>query len=294
LPAQAGLSKKGRDTPTTPSLRATPPQAPLKRGFNTYRHVFQQEGMISVIFVIMFVYMNSSTALRTSFLRRLVYIFLFSAAFAFVESSVVVYLRDLYYPQGFHFPIKIIVDRNLVIEVIREFATIVMMISVAALAPLYSSPQRVESSTEGGRLLPVKKFWERFGYFLIIFGVWDIFFYVWLKASLGWPESLFTWDILFLIPVPWIAPVLAPVIISMVMILIGIDITRLFDKGYNVKPRLIHWLMVIAGSAIILYSFMSDMDAGFNGKYPKPYNWILFTIGILFYIAAQLHLRKKQ
>jgi hypothetical protein len=206
--------------------------------------------------------------------KNLVYVFLFSAAFAFVEASVVVYLRDLYYPQGFRFPIKIIVDRNLIIEVIREFATIVMMISVAVVVS--------------------KKFWERFGYFLIIFGVWDIFFYVWLKTSLGWPESLFTWDILFLIPVPWIAPVLAPVIISMVMILIGIDITQLFDKGYNIKPRLIHWLMVIAGTALILYSFTSDTDAGFNGKYPKAYNWVIFIIGILFYISAHLHLRKSK
>ncbi len=230
--------------------------------------------------------MNPSTELGTGFLRKLVYIFLFSAAFAFVEASVVVYLRDLYYPQGFHFPIHIIPDRNLSIELIREFSTLVMMISVAAIAPLYSPPK-------GGRLFSDGKFWECFGYFLIIFGVWDIFFYVWLKASLGWPESLFTWDILFLIPVPWIGPVLAPVVISAVMILVGVDITRLYYKGYEIKPRFIHWLMVIAGSAIILYTFMSDTDAGFNGKYPKPYNWILFTIGILFYIAAQILLRNK-
>ena len=205
--------------------------------------------------------------------RRLLYIILFAASFAFVEAAVVVYLRDIYYPQGFHFPIKHLVDRNLIVELFRELATVIMMISVAALIG--------------------KKFWERFGYFLIIFGVWDILFYVFLKITLGWPESLFTWDILFLIPAPWIGPVLAPVIVSAVMIFIGVDITRMFNRGINIKPKLIHWIIVLTGSALILYTFTSDTDAGFREKFPQPYNWILFSVGILFYLAAQMLLRKK-
>ncbi len=42
--------------------------------------------------------------------------------------------------------------------------------------------------------------------FAIAFGVWDIVFYVCLQLLLGWPASLLTWDILFLIPVPWGRP----------------------------------------------------------------------------------------
>ena len=138
--------------------------------------------------------------MERKFYIKVILIFLFTAAFAFVEAAVVVYLRDIYYPGGFSFPLKRHYDLNLYIEVIREFATLVIMFSLSTLL---------------GR-----KFWEGFGYFLIIFGVWDIFFYIWLKAAISWPESFFTYDVLFLIPVPWIAPVLAPVLISLVMIAI--------------------------------------------------------------------------
>lgn len=223
------------------------------------------------------------------------YVFFFAAAFAFVEAAVVVYLRDLYYPGGFHFPIKYLIDRNLIVELFRELATVVMMVSVAVIASSKSNNRL--SSMSDNPLTPFSKgerknrFWEGFGYFLIIFGVWDIFFYIWLKAAIGWPESLFTWDILFLLPVPWIGPVLAPVIVSALMIFIGFNITRWFAFGYNVKPKLIHWALVLAGTAFVFYTFMSDSDAGFHENYPKPYNWILFVIGIGFYIVAFLSLR---
>jgi hypothetical protein len=210
--------------------------------------------------------------MNKKFIHKLIFIFLFSVAFAFVESSVVIYLRAIYYPQGFHFPIKRHYDLLMVIEVIREFSTLVIMISLSVLLS--------------------KKFWEGFGYFLIIFGLWDILFYLWLKVAINWPESFFTPDILFLIPIPWIAPVLAPVIVSLVMILIGYDIVKLFEKGYDVRPGLFHWAMVLAGSTFILYSFVSDIDAGFHEKYPLPYNWILFFIGIASFVLAHIHLHK--
>ncbi|MFI5144249.1 MAG: hypothetical protein ACHQJ4_01515 [Ignavibacteria bacterium] len=205
--------------------------------------------------------------------KNLLYVFLFAAAFAWVESSVVVYLRTIYYPAGFRFPIKTHYDYMLVIELIRELATLVMMVSLSVLLS--------------------KKFWEGFGYFLVIFGLWDILFYIWLKVMINWPESLFTFDILFLIPVPWIAPVLAPVIVSLVMIYIGIDIIRFFQRGLYVKPGIIHWAIVLAGTAFILYSFMCDIDAGFHEKYPQPYNWILFLTGIMLFLFAHFHLRKS-
>ena len=47
---------------------------------------------------------------------------------------------------------------------------------------------------------------QRFGYFLLSFGIWDVFYYVFLKVLIGWPESLLTWDVLFLIPLTWVGP----------------------------------------------------------------------------------------
>ncbi len=63
---------------------------------------------------------------------------------------------------------------------------------------------------------------QRFTYFIISFAVWDIFYYVFLKLFLNWPESLLTWNILFLIPVTWVGPVIAPVILSALMIVLGL------------------------------------------------------------------------
>ena len=206
-------------------------------------------------------------------LKKILLVFIFGIAFAYIEAAVVAYLRTIYYPTGFHFPLVMRYDRNLTIEFFREFATLIILFSSSALLS--------------------RKFWEGFGYFVIIFGVWDIFYYVWLKVTIGWPASVFDPDILFLIPIPWIGPVLSAVLISLTMIIIGIDITRLFNKGYNVKPKFIHWVLVLAGSALILYSYMSDWGAAFFQKYPKPYNWFMLAGGIILFSIAYLHLRKS-
>src|SRR5262249_11432284 len=120
----------------------------------------------------------------TSVRRRLVWLVLYAVAMAYVEAAVVVYLRGIYYPQGFSFPIVIIPDSMAAIEVGREAATLIMLAGVSALA----GADR----------------WERFLFFSVAFGCWDIGYYLWLRLFIGWPLSLLTWDILFLIPVPWI------------------------------------------------------------------------------------------
>jgi hypothetical protein len=205
--------------------------------------------------------------------KKILIVFLFGIAFAYIEAAVVAYLRTIYYPGGFHFPLVMHYDRNLTIEFFREFATLAILVSSSWLLS--------------------RKFWEGFGYFLIIFGVWDIFYYVWLKVIINWPASVFDPDILFLIPVPWIGPVLSAILISLAMIVIGIDILKLFEKGCDVKPQLLHWAAVIIGSTLILYSFMSDFGAAFHQQYPQPYKWYLLTAGIILYITAHINLHKK-
>src|SRR3981189_1372652 len=115
----------------------------------------------------------------------------FSIAMATLESAVVVYLRALYYPDGFTVALKLIDQRILLIEIAREGATLLMLVGIGLLA---------------GR-----NFKDQFAYFLLSFAVWDIFYYLWLKVFIGWPSSLLEWDILFLIPFTWLGPVLAPV-----------------------------------------------------------------------------------
>ncbi len=211
--------------------------------------------------------------MNKSLTKKILIVFLFGIAFAYIEAAVVAYLRTIYYPNGFHFPLIMHYDRNLTIEFFREFATLVILVSSSWLLS--------------------RKFWEGFGYFIIIFGVWDIFYYVWLKVIIDWPAAIADPDILFLIPVPWIGPVYSAVLISLAMIIIGIDILKLFEKGYDVKPKLLHWLLVLAGSAVILYSFMNDADAGFHQKLPKPYEWYLLAAGLVMYAIAHVNLRRS-
>jgi len=206
----------------------------------------------------------------------------------FLEAIVVVYLRMIYYPEGFDFPLALIPPEVLSIEWVREIATLVMLGGVGIIA--------------GRNNL------QRLFYALFAFGVWDIFYYVALKIFLAWPASLFTWDLLFLIPVPWLGPVLAPVICSVTMIIMAVVIIGKQERGYTVRPSLADWVLIYGGAAVILYTFLIDysvliinsgiLSAGstpadaetffsmINQYIPDRYKWLLFIAGELLIIAG--------
>lgn len=193
---------------------------------------------------------------------------LFAIAFAFVEASVVVYLRLLYYPDGFAFPLKPGLMDTIGVELLREAATIIMLVAVGAVAG--------------------KNRWQRFAYFLIAFGVWDIFYYLWLKAVLDWPASILEWDILFLIPWPWIGPVIAPVLVSVAMIAGGALILHRDGENGLFRPRRSAIILSLFGSGIILASFLVDLDAAIRFQPPQPYHYEMLVIGMGCYLAAFL------
>jgi len=130
---------------------------------------------------------------------------------AYVESSVVVYLRELYYPEGFLVEgaeaISALSPRLLRLEVGRELATLSMLAAVSLLAAR-------------------KGWWERFAFFMWSFAAWDIFYYVWLYIVLRWPADLMALDVLFLVPRPWVAPVVLPVTVSGIMMASAAAILR--------------------------------------------------------------------
>jgi len=197
---------------------------------------------------------------------RLGWVGLFAAAFAFVESSVVVYLRAIYYPGDFAFPLKPIDPGHGEIEVWRELATIVILGAVGVLAG--------------------KKTWERFGFFLVAFGVWDILFYAWLKVTLGWPTTLTDWDVLFLLPLPWIGPVIAPLLIATLMVVCGAIIVIRHERGIRFQPGKFSWLAGISATILLLFSFMSDLPAALHQHPPAPYSYWLLGAGLLLYAAG--------
>jgi hypothetical protein len=190
----------------------------------------------------------------------------YAIAMAYVESAIVVYLRRLYYPKGFDFPLVIIDVPTLLIEVGRETATIIMLATVGAAA----------GRTKVGKL----------AYFLYLFGVWDIFYYVWLKVFLDWPASLFTWDVLFLIPVPWVGPVLAPVTVAFTMIGMALMLLHLEQRGAVLPAGKTVWLAQIVASLIVIVSFTMDVVPRLpdNGVLlaqwtPASYRWWMLLVG---------------
>jgi len=203
---------------------------------------------------------------------------MWAVAFAFVESAVVEYLRAIYYPLskgGFQFPILTVEQlesfgsehwNRLLIELGRELATLVMLATVGVTA---ATNRR-----------------EGWAYFMIAFGVWDLAFYFWLKVLLDWPAGFMTWDLLFLLPVPWVSPVLAPVIVSIVMISSGLIVLWCEARGRTLAAGWKEWAVIIAGGIVVIVSFCWDYQNIMQGGLPNPFNWPLFILGLAMSTAA--------
>jgi hypothetical protein len=170
------------------------------------------------------------------------HIFLFTGIFALamglLETIVVVYLRQIYYPAGFEFPLVEFSPFMMKVELLREAATIIMLVTVGILAG--------------------KNFNRSFAFFIYTFALWDISYYIGLKLLLNWPASLLTWDILFLIPVVWVGPVLAPVLCSLAMITLAVIIVLLENKKVKPVVSRLEWFLFITGSLVVLWSFLRD------------------------------------
>ncbi|MCU0784046.1 MAG: hypothetical protein MUF81_08365 [Verrucomicrobia bacterium] len=215
-------------------------------------------------------------------LTRWMIVIIFAVAMAWVEAAVVYYLRthvDRIEPYQSN-PLPLIGGLGPV-ELAREFATLVMLFTVGVLA---------------GR-----DWRSRLGYSAIAFGVWDIFYYLFLKVICDWPNSLLDWDILFLIPLPWWGPVLAPISIALLMILWG-TLASQFERVP--APPLSNWRVWVLNSmgiALALYVFMADTirvaDQGVDAirkVLPEQFNWPLFCVALALLAAPAVKLAAEQ
>jgi hypothetical protein len=213
--------------------------------------------------------MNGQLSERT----RWVIVIAFAIAMAWVESASVYYIRalvDRIEPyQSNPLPINGALGY---VELWREASTLVMLATLGVLA---------------GRT------WHhRAGYAALAFGTWDIFYYVFLRVMTGWPRTLLDWDILFLLPLPWWGPVLAPVSIALVMILWGTLVTQ---KGGATEARWT-WALGWVGIALALGVFMIDAWRALpHGReavmqvLPTTFNWPLFLVALLLMASPALH-----
>ena len=201
----------------------------------------------------------------------------FAVAMAWLEAATVYYLRvlvDRLEPyQANPLPIRGALGS---VELVREAATLGMLLAVGVLA---------------GRT------WRtRLAYTAIAFGVWDIFYYVFLKAICDWPKSLLDWDVLFLLPLPWWGPVLAPLSVALLMVVWGTLVTQEnADVSQASAPST--QLLGSVGIVLALYVFMADalhvVHLGVDATrtvLPKTFNWTMFALALVLMAAPAAHM----
>jgi hypothetical protein len=221
--------------------------------------------------------MTGSRSERT----RWLIVIAFAIAMAWVEAASVFYIRALVDRIEPYQPNPLPVNGPLGnVELWREAATLVMLAAVG--------------------MLSARTWRRRAGYAALAFGAWDIFYYVFLRLISGWPRSLFDWDILFLLPLPWWGPVLAPVSIALVMVLWGTLTTQSGDDAAGVPlTRWTRWVWALAcaGALLALGVFMADAWRALpDGRdailqvLPAKFNWSLFLIALLLMASPVLQL----
>jgi len=193
----------------------------------------------------------------------------YAIGMAFLEAACVYYLRAMLHRLEPYQPNPLpIVGVLGTVEVLREAATLAMLAAVGALA---------------GHT------WRtRLGYTAIAFGVWDIGYYAFLKVMCGWPQSLLDWDVLFLIPVPWWGPVLAPVCIAALMIVGGTLVCRRPTEQAADRVEVKLWGLTCLGVPLALYTFTANsLDAVWHGidarnaALPVTFDWPLFIVALV-------------
>lgn len=217
-------------------------------------------------------------SLSTAEWNRWLIVCVFAIAMAWVESAVVFDLRTMVNRiEPYQADPLPLVGKLGPVELVRELATMVMLLTTGMLA---------------GKTWP-----QRFGYAAIAFGVWDIFYYVFLKVMCGWPHSLLDWDILFLLPLPWWGPVLAPVSIALLMIAWGTLATQFEPKLFSRVSTCTTWAMNFTGMILALYVFMTDTlrvaDQGtmvVRKVLPTEFNWPLFLVALALLAAPVVRL----
>jgi hypothetical protein len=202
---------------------------------------------------------------------RFLWVSAYAVAMALLEAVVVVYLRGLLRIGGE----TVSLGPYATMEVAREAATVVMLVTVGWLA--------------GRRAIP------RLAYGLFAFGLWDIAYYGWLRVLIGWPETLLDWDVLFLIPLRWWGPVLAPMLIALLICGTAVLAVARIVRGHALQLTPARVATALAGALLALYVFMADaLHAWLRGDprwatlRPAPFRWPLFLVALALMAVPSL------
>ena len=189
----------------------------------------------------------------------------FAVTMGLFEAAVVVYLRRLWEVGEIDVSSISLSNRIVLTEILREAASLAMIASVAFLA--------------GRRGI------ERLAHAAIIFGVWDILYYIFLRLLIGWPATILDWDVLFLIPRPWIGPVLAPILVSCALVWGGVVVAAR-EGARPVRPGKASWAGALAGGAVVIGSFLLPAVPRSPSDTPSGFSWLLFLSGLIVALAG--------
>jgi hypothetical protein len=158
---------------------------------------------------------------------------------------------------------------HLTVESYRELATLILLISFS--------------------LVAARSMVFRLLIFLLAFAVWDLAYYLVLYLYLGWPQSLLTYDILFLIPTLWVAPVLCPVLVSSGTFLFSSLLIYLGNRRPLNSISVLHFMPLMAGVLLMAYSFMAEAEHYLAGGLPPRFSWWAFMLGYGFSLLSIAH-----
>jgi hypothetical protein len=206
-----------------------------------------------------------TSATRSGFVGTAVAVLVFGAAFGLVEATVVVYLRAalglvpgavMAHDPGTFGTFE-------AVEIVRELATLVMIAAIGWIA--------------GRRRL------ERLAWAAVVFGAWDIVYYAGLRLAIGWPPTLDTWDVLFLVPGPWVGPVWAPVLVSLALVVAGLAAARRLRAGATIRVGAARAVATLAGGVLVILSFLLEPNPDLAGPWTA---WPVFWLGMALAIVA--------
>jgi len=210
-------------------------------------------------------------------MKRIPAISLYAIAMGYLEAVVVIYIRQM--TNGnllLVFPLHFLGSEFVFIECGRELATIIMLAAVGYL-------------TGKSRL-------HRWMYFIFAFAIWDVTYYLFLQFLTGWPGSLFAYDVLFLIPVAWIGPVIAPLLVSIVLGSTSAIVIMISDESNIRATNRFNMIAFVVGCLTIIYSFTQEIfhiliidgPKGIEGYSPGQFDWIPFSTGLLIMTFASV------
>jgi len=207
-------------------------------------------------------------------------------AFGVIEASVAIYLREIYVRDAslgassrlpnLEVTLVSLPEPLIALEIAREACTLILLAGVGWLS---------------GR-----RFAERAGGFFLAFGIWDLAYYGVLWIVLGWPTRLTAWDVLFLIPIPWVAPMWAPAFVALLFVLAGSYLywTPDYERRYGWTDA----TALAASGLLTLAAFLVESQAAVVHRVPERFPvwlyWSGLAIGIAWFVRYELSAAKSR